>query len=74
MNTGLTLVLLLLLDKYLPESFVNILLHQLVIGFNKELTAYSRTEEEKHNFQAELELWKRIRLRGSWTFRDRMRS
>lgn len=68
------MVLLLLLGKYLPESFVNILLHQLVIGFNKELTACSRTEEEKHNFQEELELWKRIRLRGSWTFRDRMRS
>lgn len=28
LNTELTLVLLLLLDKHLPESFVNILLHQ----------------------------------------------
>lgn len=41
-----------------------IFLHHFVIGFNKELIAYSRTGEEKQNFQAVGTLGKNQEVQG----------
>lgn len=52
------------LDQHLPESFVDILLHRLLIGLMKSWMDYSKAGEERQDFWAEIGTVGRIKKQG----------